>query len=76
MIFEKHIQTKKHTIVKNSKEEKNFLNKLIELVKMLNIEYISSKENLEQMVQEFANNTDKIWFKHLKIVNITKYLKS
>ena len=40
------------------------------------MEHISSKENLEQIVQEFTHNTDKIWFKHSKIINITKHLKS
>ena len=75
MIFEKHIQTKKHTIVKNNKEEKNFLAELIKSIKVLNTEYILSKENLEWIVQDFTDNTDKIWFKHPKIVSITKHLK-
>jgi len=47
VIIEKHIQTKKHIIIKNSKEEKNFLAELIESIKGLNIEHISSKKNLE-----------------------------
>jgi len=47
-IIEKHIQTKKCTTVKSSEEEKkNFLAKLIEFIKELNTEHISSKENLE-----------------------------
>ena len=47
-IIEEHIQTKKHTIVKNSEEEeKNFLAGFIESIKELNTEHISSKENLE-----------------------------
>ena len=58
--FEEHIQTKKHTIIKNSKEKKNFLAELIESIKELNMEYISSKENLEWIVQEFANNMEEI----------------
>ena len=62
--MEKHIQTKKHIIVKNSKEEKNFLAEFIESVKELDMEHISSKENLEQIVQEFTNDMEKIWFRH------------
>jgi len=47
VIIEEHIQIKKCTVVKNSKEEKNFLAELIESIKGLNTEHISSKENLE-----------------------------
>ena len=39
------------------------------------MDHIESKKNLEQLVQDFVHNTDKIWFKYLKIVNITKHLK-
>jgi len=75
-IIEKHIQTKKYIIIKNSKEENNFLAKLIEFIKRLNTKHISSKENLEQIVQEFADDMEKIWFRHPKIINITIHLKS
>jgi len=39
------------------------------------MENISSKEVLEQVVQEFANKMNSIWFKNSKIINITKHLK-
>ena len=74
-IIEEHIQTKKYTIVKNSEKETNFLTKLIDLIRRLDTKCISSKKVLEQIVQEFADNTKKIWFKHSKIVNITKHSK-
>ena len=74
-IFEKHIQTRKQMLVKNSKEEEYFLNKLIEAIKKINTENIQSKEVLELVVQLFTSYTDRIWYKHLKIINITKYSK-
>ena len=73
LIFEEDIQTKKHTIVKNSKEEHNFVVNIINLIKGLNTNHINSKDNLEVIIQDFANNTNNIWFKYLKLVNITKY---
>ena len=63
-------------IVKNSVEESNFLAELKNSIRRLNTKYISSKEVLVEIVQEFTDNTKQIWFKHLKIVNITRYLKS
>ena len=60
MIIEEHIQTRKYTMVKNSKEEENFVAKLIRAIKRLSIENIPSKEVLEQIVQTFANNIDRI----------------
>ena len=46
-INEELIHTKKYTIVKNSEEENNFITELIESIKGLNMENISSKEVLE-----------------------------
>ena len=37
-IFEKHIQTRKHMLVKNSKKEDNFINNLMEAIKGINTE--------------------------------------
>jgi len=75
VIFEENIQTKKHTIVKDSEEEYNFINNLIEAIKDLNTENIQSKEDLKHIVQTFANCIEKIWDKHSKIVNITRHPK-
>ena len=75
LIFEEHIQTRKQTIIKNSKEMR-FITKIIKSVKRLNLDHIKSKEDLEQLVQEFMHNIDKIWLKHSKIVNITRHSKS
>lgn len=47
MIIKEYVQTRKHTIVKNSREENKFLAELIESIKGLNMEHISSKKILE-----------------------------
>ena len=49
-IFKEYIQTRKQTLVKNSKEEKYFLDKLIEAIKEINIENLQSKEVLESTI--------------------------
>ena len=72
LIFEEDIQTRKHTIVKKSKEEYNFVVDIMNLIKGLNTNHINSKDYLEVIIQDFANNANNIWFKYLKLVNITK----
>jgi len=73
-IFEEHIQTKKQSI-KNSEEERNFITEIIESIKQMNTDHIKRNEDLEQIVQDFTYKMNDIWFKHSKIVNITRYLK-
>jgi len=74
-IIEEHIQTRKCTLVKNSKEEEEFIEELTKVIARLNTENISDKEMLEQTLQIFSNNTDRLWFKYSKVVNITKHSK-
>ena len=74
-IFEEFFQSKRCILVKNSEEEDKFIVKLIEATKMLNMEDIQSKEVLEHIIQTFTKCTEQIWYKNLKIINITKYSK-
>ena len=72
-IFEKHIQTRKCMLVKNSEEEDNFINKLMESIKEMNTKNIHNKSDLKQIIQEIASTMERIWYKHSKIINITKH---
>ena len=54
IIEEEYIQEKKQTIVKNSEEEKNFINELRNKLSSIDISYIFNNDILEQITQEFA----------------------
>jgi len=47
MIIGEHIQTKKHILVKNSKKQERFIEKLINTIAKLNTDNISDKKILE-----------------------------
>jgi len=75
-IVEEHIQTKKCTIVKDSEEEKTFINEVIKAIKYIDTSNLSDVISLKSAVYIFAHYLDIIWEKNSKIVNITKHLKS
>ena len=62
-------------LVKNSKEENSFINKLMEAIKEINTKNIYNKDVLKKIVQELASTIERIWYKHSKIINITKHSK-
>ena len=74
-IFEEYVQIRKWTLVKNSEEEDHFLEDLIEVIKKIDTANLWSMEALESAIQLFIYHMDKIWYKYLKITNITKYSK-
>jgi len=65
-ILKEDIQMRKYTIIKNSKEEDNFIIELTKAIKGLNTEDIQSKKVLEHIIQSFADCTEQIWYKHSK----------
>jgi len=62
-------------LVKNNKEEEKFITELINAIVKLDTENISNKEMLEQLLQIFANDIDRLWFKYSKVINMTKHSK-
>ena len=75
-IDEEYVPTKRHTIIKNSEKEDKFITELINSIKRLDTKNLTSKVTLKQTVQRFADKSDVIWFKHSKLINITKYSKA
>ena len=75
-IIEEFILNKRHTIIKNNKEKYKFIFELIEAIKKINTKHLIDKDLLELTVQEFANKSDVIWYKHSRYINTTKHSKA
>jgi len=73
IIKEKFIQDRKLAIVKNSKKEKKFINKLRSRVSYIDTTNIHNCEILEEVTQEFASIAEELWYKHSKYGNILKH---
>ena len=75
-IIEEFILNKRHTIIKNNKEKYKFIFELIEAIKKINTKHLIDKDLLKLTVQEFANKSDVIWYKHSRYINTTKHSKA
>jgi len=76
IIKKKFIQDKQHTIIKNSKEEKKFINELKITIGNIDTIDISDKELLERYVQEYINSLESLWNKYSKYIKVTKCSKA
>ena len=65
-ILEEFVPDIRHTIIKDSEEEKKFTSDVIKNFKKINTLYLSSKELLEIIVQELATTQEQLWNKHSK----------
>jgi len=65
LFAEEIIQDKCHTIIKNSKEEENFISNLIKAIGDINTITILDKDSLELIIQEYIRILKIIWYKHL-----------
>ena len=75
-ITEEHIQTKKRTIVKDSEEEKTFVNNLIKVIKDIDTSVLSKVNSFKNAIFAITYAIDELWEKNSKIVNISKHSKS
>jgi len=73
-ITETNINLSFRLISKDSKEEKNFIVSLINGFSNINSSTITTKEDLESIVQQMANIFKSSWNNHMKLKHITKYL--
>ena len=74
-ILKEWFQTRKQSLPKNSEEEAHFIDELIHSIKSLNTDSLLSIDAFKTIVQLFTDNINRIWHKHSKIINITKYSK-
>jgi len=60
-IVKEHVQTKKQSLIKNSKEESHFIEEVISSHKNTHTYPILCIDILETTVQTIANNIENIW---------------
>ena len=75
-IAEANINSSKLSIIKNSEEEASFIKDVSSIIKNLDISDMSNIDKLENIVNILASNTEHIWRKNSKLVNVTKHSKS
>ena len=75
-IVEKHINTSKWSIAKDSEEEAIFIKGLTSLFRNINTLFILDITSLKWTVNAFTKAVEIAWKKNTKTINITKYSKS
>ena len=62
--------------MKNSKKEASFIKDVSSIIKNLNISNMSDINKLENIVNILVSNTEHVWRKNSKLVNVTRHFKS
>ena len=75
-IFEECFSTKKQVLIKDSEEEKNFINNFIALIHTIDTSDIHDENSLENVIQTIAWSADSFWNHYSRTINITKHSKS
>jgi len=75
-IVEKNVNSRKRSIIKDSKEKEQFIKDIITSIRNLDMSNLSDIPHLENTIDNFANIIDKVWVKNSKIINVTKHSKS
>ena len=75
-IIEENLNSRKQSIIKDSKKEELFIKDIIASIRNLNTSNLSDIHYLEKTIDDFANIIDIIWVKNSKIINVTKHSKS
>ena len=71
-IIEEQVHTKKQSLIKDSKEELLFIDELTHSIMNINTVLLLCTNDLETVVQAIIYNIERIWYKHSKVINITK----
>jgi len=75
-IIKEYVNSRKISIVKDSKEKASFIKDVIVSIRNLNTSSLLDIPSLENVTNNFANSIDNAWMKNSKIINIMKHLKS
>ena len=75
-IEDENINEVKYSIAKNSKEEANFIKKVLFAIKKIDISDLSNISKLEEVVNSLMSSINSAWNKNSKHVKITKHSKS
>ena len=67
IIEEEFVQERKQTIIKNSEEEKEFINKLKVNISNMNTTNILDSNTLEYLTQAFFSIAENLWNKYSNI---------